>query len=164
MLEQCPAKYLVLQQILAQVLVMAACTCILSEGLRDIDADLTGSFPDMPYDLAMKMLAMDNIGTGLSQPCSINSPKWGGVPGAIDVQALASPSSLLKQQECLPSFLLFDTSSPSRQAYSTSITCPSVKWTQPGVNASMVRPPSAQIYTHVYESTWRLEPSQRPSP
>ncbi len=96
---------------------------------------LVGPFPDMPYASAMKFLVFSNIASGLSQPCSINSPKWGGSSEAINVQALAG--SVHNYQDCLPDFLLYDTDTLNRQAYSESITCPLVKWMNPDPSAAV---------------------------
>ena len=98
-------------------------------------AGLIGSVPTLPYESAMKYLVFDNVASGLSEPCPINSPKWGGSPDAINVQALFS--DLQKYQACLPNFLFFDVSTSVRQAYTDDITCPVVKWMKPNASASV---------------------------
>ena len=89
----------------------------------------------MPYDSTKKFFSFALMGSGLSQPCSINSPKYGGTPRDINVQILFS--SLQKYQEYLPDFLLFDTSTSTRQTYTDDITCPIVKWIKPDPSAGV---------------------------
>lgn len=71
--------------------------------------------------------------TGFSQPCSINSPKYGGSAADINVQDM---QDLSLYQDCMPNFLTFDTSNAIRVAYSDTITCPHTKWVIPNDTTS----------------------------
>lgn len=87
----------------------------------------------MSADGASKFQAWSVGSTGFSQPCSINSPKWGGSAADINVQDM---QDLSKYQDCMPNFLDFDTSAALRVAYGNSITCPLTKWVIPTATAS----------------------------
>ena len=96
-------------------------------------AGLTGSMPNLTAAGATKFQVFSTINTSFSQPCSINSPKWGGSAAPINVQAM---TNLGLYQSCLPDFVAFDLTSDSRIAWSDNITCPSVKWVIPGATAA----------------------------
>ena len=134
-LAQCGVICRITDFLLSRLNLLADMTIFGTESSFACCAGLIGSVPEMPYASAMKFFAFDNVATGLSQPCSINSPKWGGSSKAIDVQALSS--SLHKYQECLPSFLLFDIATTNRQPYTDSITCPMVTWIKPNASTGV---------------------------
>ena len=96
-------------------------------------AGLVGPFPNMSADGASKFQAWSAESTGFSQPCSINSPKWGGSAADINVQDM---QDLSEYKDCLPNFLEFDTSAGIRVAYGDSINCPLTKWVVPAATAS----------------------------
>ena len=84
-----------------------------------------------------KFQAFDTSSCGFSQPCAINSPKYGGAPEDINVEAMST--SLQEHEDCLPNFLDFDTKALDRYSYSLDITCPRVKWVvDPEIAAAIV--------------------------
>ncbi|KAK9835452.1 hypothetical protein WJX74_000339 [Apatococcus lobatus] len=99
----------------------------------DGNTGLVGPFPNMSSDGASKFQAWSIESTGFSQPCSINSPKWGGTAADINVQDM---QDLSQYENCMPNFLNFDTTADIRVAYSDTITCPTTKWVIPPATAS----------------------------
>lgn len=104
---------------------------------RQLPAGLIGRFPDMNQSASNKFQAFDTSNCGFSQPCALNSPKYGGSSLEINVETLAT--SLPQHDECLPDFLDFDTTALDRISYTLDISCPKVKWhVDPVIAAAIV--------------------------
>ncbi|KAK9851366.1 hypothetical protein WJX84_010306 [Apatococcus fuscideae] len=85
---------------------------------------LRGTFPDLPYSIAVIIQGFNLHLTGFDQPCSLNTALRNGTNDTINVQRLMP--KLNDYQECLPSFLKYDTN--GSVSYSDAIVCPAVKW------------------------------------
>ncbi|KAK9842884.1 hypothetical protein WJX74_003872 [Apatococcus lobatus] len=94
---------------------------------------LIGSFPDMSLEAASYIQVFETSFTGFSQPCSLNSPRWGGSSEEVLVENL---SDLNAHKDCLPNFVEFDLSANTRTSLNDLITCPIVKWKIPEKTSS----------------------------
>ena len=88
-------------------------------------AGLTSSLPEMSVEAVSNFQCIAIGFTGISQPCSLNSPKWSGSSADINVEDL---KDLKAHEDCLPDFIAFDITASTRTSWSETITCPQVKW------------------------------------
>ena len=88
----------------------------------------------MSVEAARNFQVFDTWLSGFSQPCALNSPRWGGSSEDIFVETLPD---LNAHEDCLPDFLQFDIDAITRQSYNDLITCPIITWKVPDSTASV---------------------------